>query len=159
MLGFSIRLWKVFRDIHTRGKHDPQCDYHILRLKRVQIAEPSVRTMPPIIPPPATPPRSPCMPDTASTSAPIQGRSRTRRPLPDLLVSRAILAWNLCSRLSLPDRGRSQSPSAPGGRVEVQRGTLPGARADRPQYFLFSGIAPLTPPRGSATSPAYRGMT
>jgi hypothetical protein len=27
------------------------------------------------------------------------------------------------------------------------------------QYILFSGIAPRTPPRGSATSPAYRGMT
>jgi len=25
-----------------------------------------------------------------------------------------------------------------------------------PQYTLFSGIAPLTPPRGSGTSPAYR---
>ena len=93
-----------------------------------------------------------------STSAPVQGRSRTRRPLPDLLVSRAIPAGTLCSCLSLPERGRSQSPSAPGGRVEVQNGTLPGARADRPQYFLFSGIAPRTPPRGSATSPAYRGM-
>lgn len=34
MLGFSIRLWKTFRDIHTRGKNDPQCDYHILRLKK-----------------------------------------------------------------------------------------------------------------------------
>ena len=28
-----------------------------------------------------------------------------------------------------------------------------------PQYTLFSGIAPLTQPRGSGTSPAYRGMT
>ena len=128
--------------------------------KRVQIAEPSVHTVPPIIPPPAAPPWSPCMPDTASTSEPAQGRSRTRCLLPEPLVSRAILAWNLCSRLSLPDRGRSRSPSVPGGRVEVQRGTLPGARADRaaPQYFLLSGIAPLTPPRGSSTSPAYRGM-
>jgi len=28
-----------------------------------------------------------------------------------------------------------------------------------PQYTLFSGTAPRTPPRGSSTSPAYRGMT
>ena len=40
-------------------------------------------------------------------------------------------------------------------RVELSRGL--GQTA--PQYTLFSGTAPLTPPRGSSTSPAYRGMT
>jgi len=40
-------------------------------------------------------------------------------------------------------------------RVELSRGL--GQTA--PQYFLFSGITPRTPPRGSAISPAYRGMT
>ena len=40
-------------------------------------------------------------------------------------------------------------------RVELSRGL--GQTA--PQYTLFSGTAPRTPPRGSAISPAYRGMT
>jgi hypothetical protein len=39
-------------------------------------------------------------------------------------------------------------------RVELSRGL--GQTA--PQYTLFSGTAPRTPPRGSSTSPAYRGM-
>ena len=36
--------------------------------------------------------------------------------------------------------------------------TPPGIPVQPSQYTLLSGIAPRTPPRGSATSPAYRGM-